>query len=114
MGNSHAKTLETGVEADVVMSRLKQPERRARFTSPRRGEVGLSSNPGEGSQIPRGTLTPHPICYRKSTSPFGRGKEARCKNATKSPDEGKLGRKAPWAVIIRIFREGVLRDARPL
>src|SRR5581483_11075167 len=32
----------------------------ARSTSPQRGEVGLRSNPGEGAQVPRESVTPHP------------------------------------------------------
>jgi GAF domain-containing protein len=44
-------------------------------TSPRRGEVGLRSNPGEGPQLSRGTVTPHPdrIWRCDPTSPNGRG-----------------------------------------
>ncbi len=38
--------------------------RRARYTSPQRGEVGLRSNPGEGVPFPRETVTPHPRLRR--------------------------------------------------
>jgi hypothetical protein len=37
---------------------------RTRFTSPQRGEVGLRSNPGEGPQLQRETVTPHPRLRR--------------------------------------------------
>lgn len=37
---------------------------RAPFTSPRRGEVDLRSKSGEGPQLHRETLTPHPRLRR--------------------------------------------------
>jgi hypothetical protein len=43
------------------------------FTSPRRGEVGLRSNPGEGAMLTLRDLNPSPDLLRKSTSSYGRG-----------------------------------------
>src|SRR5205085_9625218 len=61
-------------EGDVAYGDARcHDEASATFTSPRRGEVELRSNSGDGSCVPRESVTPHPdrIWRCDSTSPTG-------------------------------------------
>ena len=65
----------------------------------------MRSNPGEGPRLRRESATPHPICLRKSTSPFGRGEPS---TTFESPDMPL----SPLRLGVNVDHVATLRNAR--